>query len=60
MDKKLWNLKIGSFKKGNRNSITDVKGIKVGHITYDDKDKKTGVTAIIPHGGNIISRNRNP
>lgn len=54
MDKKLWNLKIGSFKKGNRNSITDVKGIKVGHITYDDKDKKTGVTAIIPHGGNIF------
>lgn len=54
MEKKLWNLEIGNFKKGKRNSITDVKGVKVGHVTYDEGDKKTGVTAIIPHGGNIF------
>ena len=54
MEKKLWNLEIGNFKKGKRNSITDVQGVKVGHVTYDDGDKKTGVTAIIPIEGNIF------
>lgn len=54
MEKDFWDIKIGDFKKGPKNKITDIKGIKVGHVTYDDGDIKTGVTAIIPHEGNIF------
>lgn len=44
------------FAKGEKNLITDVMGVKVGHITLDDerKDIHTGVTAILPHGGNLF------
>ncbi|WMJ77611.1 MULTISPECIES: DmpA family aminopeptidase [unclassified Sedimentibacter] len=45
---------IGSIKKGKRNLITDVKGVKVGHVTLDNGSIKTGVTAIIPKEGNIF------
>jgi D-aminopeptidase len=45
---------IGKMKKGPKNLITDVEGVKVGHVTLDDKNIKTGVTAIIPHGGNLF------
>lgn len=47
-------IKIGSIKKGNRNLITDVEGVKVGHVTLSDGKIKTGVTAILPHGGNLF------
>ncbi|RVU54150.1 P1 family peptidase [Anaerosphaera multitolerans] len=43
---------FGKYKKGLRNKITDVKGVKVGHVTLDSGPIKTGVTAILPHGGN--------
>lgn len=49
-----YGFKIGSFPTGKNNSITDVKGVKVGHITLVDGDIKTGVTAILPHEGNIF------
>ena len=44
------------FKKGERNLITDVPNVKVGHITLtnEEKDIHTGVTAILPHTGNIF------
>jgi len=45
---------IGNMKKGPKNLITDVAGVKVGHVTLNDGDIKTGVTAILPHGGNIF------
>jgi D-aminopeptidase len=45
---------IGSMKTGKRNSITDVEGVTVGHTTLDDGDMKTGVTAIVPHPGNLF------
>lgn len=41
-------------KKGKLNLITDVVGVKVGNVTIQDRDVNTGVTAIIPHGGNIF------
>jgi len=44
----------GSFQPGIRNAITDVKGVKVGHTTLDDKEMKTGATVILPHSGNIF------
>lgn len=45
---------IGDMGCGKRNAITDVKGVKVGHVTLDDGDVKTGVTAVLPHEGNIF------
>lgn len=50
MNKKIrdHNIKIGNIKTGKNNSITDVKGLKVGHKTLDDGNIKTGVTVIIP------------
>ena len=56
MNKKIrdYGLTIGDIKTGKRNSITDVEGVSVGHKTLDDGDIKTGVTAILPHQGNIF------
>lgn len=44
------------YERGKRNKITDVAGIKVGHVTIDDEEKNihTGVTAVIPHPGNTF------
>jgi D-aminopeptidase len=50
-----YNITIGVIPTGKNNSITDVGGVKVGHTTLIDGDSiRTGVTAIIPHGGNIF------
>ncbi|SDY97480.1 D-aminopeptidase [Proteiniborus ethanoligenes] len=45
---------IGSIPVGNKNSITDVPGVKIGHYTLDNGAIKTGVTAIMPHSGNLF------
>ncbi len=45
-------LACGRLKPGPRNSIADVPGVAVGHLTRDDGAVQTGVTAILPHGGN--------
>ena len=52
------NLSLRSFKldKGPLNLITDVPGVKVGHVTLDNTDVKTGVTAILPHQGNLFKQ----
>lgn len=44
------------FKTGELNLITDVPGVKVGHVTIKDENNKinTGVTAILPHSGNLF------
>jgi len=43
----------GVFKPGPLNAITDVAGVRVGHVTVLDGDSiRTGVTAILPHDGN--------
>lgn len=45
----------GVFPLGSWNAITDVRGIKVGHVTLIESDDiRTGVTAILPHGGNLF------
>lgn len=41
-------LRIGAMPKGERNLITDVPGVAVGHATIDTPDHKTGVTVILP------------
>ena len=46
---------IGVVPTGKNNAITDVEGVKVGHTTIIVGDSiRTGVTAIIPHPGNIF------
>ena len=46
---------IGVLPTGALNAITDVAGVKVGHTTIVKGDNvRTGVTAILPHGGNIF------
>ncbi|MFA7412327.1 MAG: P1 family peptidase, partial [Tissierellaceae bacterium] len=49
-----YGIKIGSFPTGENNSITDVGGVRVGHKTLDHGNIKTGVTAILGHGGNLF------
>ena len=45
----------GILPMGRWNAITDVAGVKVGHVTLiEEDDIRTGVTAIRPHGGNIF------
>ena len=45
----------GDGKTGAQNAITDVAGVLVGHTTLTTGDRvRTGVTAIVPHGGNIF------
>lgn len=44
---------VGSLPPGPLNAITDVAGVRVGHTTVMRGDSiNTGVTAILPHGGN--------
>jgi len=44
----------GILPVGKWNAITDVPGVRVGHVTLmDGDDIRTGVTSILPHGGNI-------
>lgn len=44
------------WQKGKLNLITDVPNVLVGHVTLKDDLKKinTGVTAILPHRGNLF------
>ncbi|MBP1926316.1 D-aminopeptidase [Sedimentibacter acidaminivorans] len=42
------------YKKGKKNLITDVKGVKIGNITLQKENINTGVTVIFPHEGNIF------
>ncbi len=49
-----FGLIIGVLPTGPLNAITDVAGVKVGHVTLvEGEDVRTGVTAVLPHGGNL-------
>ncbi|MDQ0322114.1 D-aminopeptidase [Pararhizobium capsulatum DSM 1112] len=49
-----FGLGCGILPTGAKNAITDVPGVRVGHCTLKDGDVNTGVTAILPHGGNMF------
>src|SRR5574338_161446 len=58
------DLPLGRFRPGRFNAITDVGGVLVGHTTLIEGDGplrpgkgpvRTGVTAIVPGGGNIFT-----
>ncbi len=52
-----YGIEIGILKPGRHNAITDVSGVKVGHTTRIEGDAiRTGVTAILPHPGNIFQQ----
>jgi D-aminopeptidase len=45
----------GVFPPGPLNAITDLDGVRVAHVTINQgKDIRTGVTAVLPHGGNLF------
>ena len=45
----------GVLDPGPQNAITDVPGVQVGQVTITEGDHiRTGVTAILPHAGNIF------
>ena len=47
----------GVMEPGPHNAITDVAGVRVGHTTLISGDNvRTGVTAILSHGGNLFQR----
>ncbi len=60
-----FGLPVGGLPPGVQNSITDVAGVRVGHTTLirgqgplrpGQGPVRTGVTAILPHGGNLLHR----
>jgi len=52
-----YGIETGVLKTGKFNSMTDVKGVKVGHTTLiKGDDIRTGVTAIITHPGNSFQQ----
>lgn len=53
-------LSVGRLPPGPLNAITDVPDVRVGHLTLrEGAAVRTGVTAILPHGGNVF-RDRVP
>jgi D-aminopeptidase len=47
---------VGRLPPGERNALVDVPGVLVGHRTLDESERlRTGVTAILPHGGNLYA-----
>jgi len=52
-----YGIEIGILRTGSYNAITDVPGVKVGQVTLKEGDSvRTGVTAILPHDGNIFQQ----
>lgn len=50
-----YGISIGVLPTGVQNAITDVAGVQVGHLTkLEGEDVRTGVTAILPHSGNLF------
>lgn len=48
-------IRIGILDPGPLNALTDVAGVTVGHVTLiEGRSVRTGVTAILPHGGNLF------
>lgn len=46
--------RVGILPSGERNSISDVGGVKVGHVTLAKGPLQTGVTVVLPHEGDLF------
>ncbi|MBR6499826.1 MAG: P1 family peptidase, partial [Clostridia bacterium] len=42
------NMAVGRLRHGERNLISDVPGVRVGHCTVDEGSCHTGVTVVMP------------
>lgn len=52
-----YGVEVGVLKPGFANAITDVGGVAVGQVTIrEGSDIRTGVTAILPHEGNMYQQ----
>jgi D-aminopeptidase len=50
-----YGVRVGVLEPGKWNAITDVADVRVGQVTLiEGQDIRTGVTAILPHGGNLF------
>ena len=50
-----FGIRTGVMSPGQKNSIVDVPGVRVGQVTLiREPDIRTGVTVILPHGGNLF------
>jgi D-aminopeptidase len=48
---------VGRLEPGELNALVDVPGVRVGHRTLVEGERiRTGVTAILPHGGNLYEQ----
>ncbi len=50
-----YGIVIGRMQPGGRNTITDVPGVKVGHVTVKDETHRTGVTVVVPGPDNAFA-----
>jgi len=46
--------RVGSLPSGERDAITDVPGVAVGHCTLADGATQTGATVLLPQPGNLF------
>lgn len=50
-----FGIRVGVLSPGRLNAITDVAGVRVGHVTLvREPGLRTGVTVVVPHGGNLF------
>jgi D-aminopeptidase len=49
-----YGITVGSLPTGRLNGIGDVPGVRVGHLSLSNGSVRTGVTAIVPHPGNLF------
>jgi D-aminopeptidase len=47
-------IRVGKLPCGPLDKISDVPGVTVGHCTLADGEVQTGVTALLPHQGDIF------
>ena len=47
-------IRVGNLPCGPLDKISDVPGVTVGHCTLADGEVQTGVTALLPHQGDIF------
>ena len=47
-------IRVGKLPCGSLDKISDVPGVTVGHCTLADGEVQTGVTALLPHQGDIF------
>ena len=50
-----YGVHVGTLPRGERNKITDVKGVLVGHSTIKNEKYRTGCTVIMPTEENIYT-----